>query len=100
MDHSLSIEPSERIGVQEGSTSKILDHPFFAAVDLTQLKAGTLAPEFVPEPQVRHFPPSSFIVNGIFPHLTCIFLPTICCSLFIVHCSFRWHSRIMNPFPP
>jgi hypothetical protein len=38
--------------VQEGSTSKILDHPFFAALDLNQLKNGTLAPEFIPEPQV------------------------------------------------
>lgn len=38
--------------MQEGSTNKILDHPFFAALDLTQLKNGTLAPEFIPEPQV------------------------------------------------
>ena len=45
--------------MQEGSTIKILDHPFFAALDVNQLKNGTLAPEFVPEPQGYHEPIST-----------------------------------------
>jgi hypothetical protein len=45
--------------VQEGSTSRILDHPFFASVDLAQLKSGSLSPEFVPEPQSYHEPIST-----------------------------------------
>lgn len=48
-----------RIGVQEGSTRKILDHPFFASIDNTNLKNGSLVPEFVPEPQTYHEPIST-----------------------------------------
>jgi hypothetical protein len=37
----LKAESSERIGVQEGSTRRILDHPFFAAIDINKLQNGT-----------------------------------------------------------
>lgn len=48
-----------RIGVQEGSTRKILDHPFFKRIDGNQLRNGTLVPEFIPQPQSYHEPIST-----------------------------------------
>ena len=48
-----------RIGVQEGSTRRILDHPFFAKIDGNHLRNGTLVPEFIPEPQSYHEPIST-----------------------------------------
>jgi serine/threonine protein kinase len=55
----LKAEPSERIGVQEGSTRRILDHPFFSNIDINHLRNGTIVPEFVPEPQSYHEPVST-----------------------------------------
>ena len=43
-----------RIGVQEGSTRKILEHPFFSHLDTKKLKSGTLVPEFLPVPVKEH----------------------------------------------
>jgi hypothetical protein len=45
--------------VQEGSTRRILDHPFFASIDNNNLRNGSLVPEFVPEPQTYHEPIST-----------------------------------------
>ena len=39
---------NRRIGVQEGSTKRILDHKFFNELDLNRLKDGTIVPEFHP----------------------------------------------------
>lgn len=43
-----------RIGVQEGSTRKILEHPFFNYIDSKKLKSGNLVPEFIPTPVKNH----------------------------------------------
>ena len=43
-----------RIGVQEGSTKRILDHPFFADLDLHRLKNGSIVPDFFPTPLLDH----------------------------------------------
>ena len=43
-----------RIGVQEGSTKRILDHPFFSQVDIFKLKNGTAVPEFFPKSLLAH----------------------------------------------
>jgi hypothetical protein len=57
--HPPLLSSLRRIGVQEGSTRRILDHPFFSSVDTTSLRNGTLVPEFVPEAQSYHEPIST-----------------------------------------
>jgi len=57
----LKADPSERIGVQEGSTRCILDHPFFSGLDVDGIKNCTFAPEFTPVPHSQHEPLSNLM---------------------------------------
>lgn len=50
-----------RLGVSEGSTRAILEHPFFANVDVEGIKNGTLTPEFTPTPNQHHEPLSNLM---------------------------------------
>ena len=50
-----------RLGVQEGSTRAILDHPFFANVDIEGIKNRTVVPEFTPAPNQHHEPLSNLM---------------------------------------
>jgi len=47
IEQLLKAEPSERIGVQEGDTSAILDHPFFANTDIERIKEKKAVPIFI-----------------------------------------------------
>jgi len=42
----LKAEPSERIGVQEGDTGAILDHPFFSNTDIDKIVKKAAVPIF------------------------------------------------------
>jgi hypothetical protein len=53
--------PRRRIGVQEGSTRCILDHPFFAAVDKTGVYNMTVVPSFIPAHNHNHDPLSNLM---------------------------------------
>jgi hypothetical protein len=57
----LKADPQERLGVQEGSTRCILDHPFFSNVDIEGIKKGTVVPEFIPAPNQHHEPLSNLM---------------------------------------
>ena len=50
-----------RIGVQEGSTRCILDHPFFAAVDKEGVFKMTTVPSFIPQHNHNHDPLSNLM---------------------------------------
>ncbi|RYG96872.1 hypothetical protein EON65_53755 [archaeon] len=50
-----------RLGVSEGSTRAILEHPFFANVDVEGIKNGTVTPEFIPTPNQHHEPLSNLM---------------------------------------
>jgi hypothetical protein len=50
-----------RLGVQEGSTRRILDHPFFSTVDIDAISNGTFVPEFIPVPNQHHEPLSNLM---------------------------------------
>jgi serine/threonine protein kinase/CRP-like cAMP-binding protein len=57
----LKADPAERIGVQEGSTRSILNHPFFANIDIEGIKNHTVVPEFIPIPNQHHEPLSNLM---------------------------------------
>eukprot|EP01038_Epipyxis_sp_PR26KG_P007545 gene7545-10280_t len=57
----LKADPTERIGVQEGSTRAILDHAFFGNCDINAIKNLTAVPDFIPHPQNHHEPLSSLM---------------------------------------
>lgn len=57
----LKADPSERIGVQEGSTRCILDHPFFAGVDTAGVANLTVVPQFIPQHNHNHDPLSNLM---------------------------------------
>lgn len=57
----LRADPAERLGVQEGSTRCILDHPFFANVDIEGIKNGKVVPDFIPVPNQHHEPLSNLM---------------------------------------
>ena len=57
--HLLRPEPSERMGVQEGYTSVILEHQFFNDLDVEGLVNGTLKPVHIPSPPQTNAPISS-----------------------------------------
>ena len=50
-----------RIGVMEGSTRSILNHAFFASVDIEGIKGLTHVPEFIPIPNQHHEPLSNLM---------------------------------------
>lgn len=52
---------SRRIGVQEGSTRCILDHPFFSILDIEAIKNQTAVPEFIPIANQHHEPLSNLM---------------------------------------
>jgi hypothetical protein len=45
--------------VHEGSTKHIVDHPFFALLDLQALQEGKVVPEFIPNKTLVHEPLSN-----------------------------------------
>lgn len=64
----LKADPAERIGVKEGSTKAIIEHPFFKALgDVTTLgfpldrglEEGKLTPEYIPQKSTVHDPLSN-----------------------------------------
>jgi len=57
----LKADPSERIGVQEGSTRCILDHPFFSSVDKDGVHNMTVVPSFIPGHNHNHDPLSNLM---------------------------------------
>jgi len=57
----LKADPSERIGVQEGSTRCILDHPFFSNIDSNAVMNLTTVPQFVPAICTTHEPLSQLL---------------------------------------
>lgn len=57
----LKADPAERLGVQEGSTRCILDHAFFANVNIEAIKNRTLVPEFIPVANQHHEPLSNLM---------------------------------------
>ena len=57
--HLLKPEQSERMGVQEGYTSVILEHEFFNDLDVEGLVNGTLKPVHIPSPPQSNAPISS-----------------------------------------
>ena len=57
----LKADPSERIGVQEGSTRCILDHPFFKDVDTAGVANITVVPSFIPGHNHNHDPLSNLM---------------------------------------
>lgn len=57
----LKADPAERIGVMEGSTRSILNHAFFASVDIEGIKSLTHVPEFIPIPNQHHEPLSNLM---------------------------------------
>ena len=50
-----------RIGVHNGSTKRILEHPFFAKLDLAAVKEGKAKPEFIPSATTSHEPLSNLM---------------------------------------
>ena len=50
-----------RIGVQEGSTRCIIDHPFFANIDSQAVHDMTLVPQFIPAHNNTHDPLSNLM---------------------------------------
>jgi hypothetical protein len=57
----LKPEPSERLGVKEGSTRVILDHLFFKGLSVDLLQKGLITPMYVPEPPSYHEPVSKLM---------------------------------------
>lgn len=57
----LKADPSERIGVQEGSTRAILEHPFFNGVDKNGVRDMKVVPDFVPAVNNTHEPLSNLM---------------------------------------
>lgn len=55
------INSFRRLGIQEGSTRAILDHPFFAKVDVEGIKQMRVVPEFIPSSNQHHEPLSSLM---------------------------------------
>ena len=57
--HLLCPEPAQRMGVQEGYTSVILEHEFFRDLDVEGLVNGSLKPVHIPAPPQGNAPISS-----------------------------------------
>ncbi len=47
--------------MSEGSTRVILEHPFFANVDVEGIKNGKIVPEFIPTANQNHEPLSNLM---------------------------------------